>query len=334
MKQKQTIILTGGTGYIGSHTAVVLLEAGYEVIIVDNLVNSDIQVISHIENISQRKVIFYQADIRNKIELTKVFSQHKIDTVIHFAGLKAVGESNEKPLDYFDNNISGTITLTQVMQEHSCTKLIFSSSATVYGQVDKNPITEDFPTSTTNPYGLSKLVNEQLLLQLADCQTDWQVGILRYFNPIGAHTSGLLGENRHNKPNNLMPYITRVAAGIEPELLIFGNDYNTSDGTGVRDYIHVMDLARGHVNALETLENEQQFIVNLGTGKGHSVLELVHIFEQSTAQKVPYKIINRRIGDIDSCYTNPAKAKKLLNWVAQESIQTACCDMWAWQIQK
>ena len=326
-------MLTGGAGYIGSHTAVVLLANGYDIVIVDNLLNSDIIAIKHIQDIGEKEVNFYQIDIRDKAALKKVFKQHDIDAVIHFAGLKSVAESGKKPLQYFDNNITSTITLAQVMQNFNCYSLIFSSSATVYGQVKSNPIEENFPTiKPTSPYGLSKLVNEQILDSLKECEPKWRIGVLRYFNPIGAHKSGLLGENKDNISNNLMPHITRVAAGIEPELLVFGNDYNTVDGTGVRDYIHVMDLARGHLNALEVLNKLMYFVVNLGTGRGYSVLELVNVFENVTKQKVPYKITTRRRGDVDVCYTNPKLAKTLLNWQAQESITIACKDMWAWQI--
>lgn len=330
----ETILLTGGAGYIGSHTAVVLLSAGYQVVIVDDLSNSQQQAIENITTISGKTVTFYQEDIRDKSALTKIFQQHTIDGVIHFAGLKSVGESSEIPVAYFDVNVAGTISLIQVMQDFDCKRIIFSSSATVYGQVSRNPITEDFPTSATNPYGLSKLMNEQLLNQLVACDAGWQVGILRYFNPIGAHKSGLLGENGNGIPNNIMPYITQVAAGLLPELSVFGDDYDTIDGTGVRDYIHVLDLAQGHVAALKTLTDTPHFTVNLGTGRGYSVLELVDIFEKSTEQSVPYKITARRLGDVDACYADVNLAKTLLNWQAQHSVETACQDMWIWQTKK
>lgn len=336
MKKIQTILLTGGAGYIGSHTAVVLLVAGYEVVIVDSLVNAHITAIDHIEAISRKTLAFYPVDVRDKQALTQVFKTHQIDLVIHFAGLKAVEQSSKKPLDYFEYNITGTIGLTQVMQAFNCYYLVFSSSATVYGQVGQNPIVEDFPTRATNPYGLSKLVNEQLLKELTRCKKQWYIGILRYFNPVGAHSSGLLGENRNNVPNNLMPYITRVAAGLSAKLSVFGDDYNTPDGTGIRDYIHVMDLASGHLRALEALCEHQQnyFIVNLGTGRGYSVLEVIKTFEKATGQKVPYKIVPRRRGDVSACYADVRLAKYFLSWEARETLETACLDMWAWQIHK
>ena len=327
----KTIVVTGGMGYVGSHIAVALLEAGYRVVIVDSCINADAQTATHLKTITGTAVDVYEADIRDRDRLSDVFAKHAVDTVIHCAGLKAVGESSERPLDYFDHNVVGTIRLAQVMRDFNCHRIIFSSSATVYGAAESNPITEDHPTGATNPYGTSKLVNEQLLAGLARCQPDWRVGILRYFNPIGAHASGLLGENRNNKPNNLMPHIVRVAAGIEPVLYVFGDDYHTKDGTGVRDYIHVMDLARGHLNALAALDEREYFVVNLGTGRGYSVLELVDIFQSATGQKVPYEITARRPGDVDACYADPTLAKTLLNWQSAETIETACRDMWAWQ---
>lgn len=326
-----SILLPGGAGYIGSHTAVELLNSGKEIIILDNFSNSKPEVLDKIKQITGKDFKFYEMDYLDRASLEKVFSENKIDAVLNFAGYKAVGESVQKPLEYYTNNISGALVLLDVMRKYNCKKFIFSSSATVYGDPKTMPITEEFPTGgTTNPYGTTKLFIEQILKDLYKSDNTWDICILRYFNPVGAHESGLIGEEPQGIPNNLMPYVARVAAGILPELSVFGNDYNTPDGTGVRDYIHVVDLAKGHVKALEKLdkENEGLYIYNLGTGTGYSVLDMVKAFEQATGKEVKYKIAPRRAGDIATCYANPAKAKEELGWVAEKNLEDMCKDSW------
>ncbi len=325
------ILLPGGAGYIGSHTAVELLNAGKEIVIIDNFSNSKPEVLDKIKQITGKNFKFYEMDYSNKEELNKVFTENKIDAVLNFAGYKAVGESVKKPIEYYMNNISGALVLLDVMRAHNCKKFIFSSSATVYGDPATVPITEEFPTGgTTNPYGTTKLFIEQILKDIYNSDNSWDICILRYFNPVGAHESGLIGEEPQGIPNNLMPYVARVAAGILPELSVFGNDYDTPDGTGVRDYIHVVDLAKGHVKALEKLDKEHEglFIYNLGTGTGYSVLDMVKAFEKATGKEVKYKIAPRRSGDIAKCYADPAKAKIELGWVAEKNLDDMCKDSW------
>ena len=323
------ILVTGGTGYIGSHTCVELLQKGYEVVVFDNLYNSKRDVVDKIEKITGKKITFYKADMLDKESMRPVFAEHTFDAVIHFAGLKAVGESVEKPLLYYKNNIAGTLNLCEMMNEYGCKKIIFSSSATVYGSPETVPITEDFPLSTTNPYGSTKLMLEGILSDLCVPDKEWSVVLLRYFNPIGAHESGLLGESPNGIPNNLMPYIMQVAVGKLPELGVFGNDYDTPDGTGVRDYIHVVDLAKGHVNAVEKATSANGVnIYNLGTGNGYSVLDIVKAFEAANGVTIPYSITPRRAGDIATCYANPKKAKDELGWEAKYDLQRMCEDSW------
>jgi UDP-glucose 4-epimerase len=327
------VLVTGGVGYIGSHACIELLNAGHDVVVVDNLCNSKISVLDRVKQITGQSVIFYNLDLRNKAELSKVFDEHRIDAVIHFAGLKAVGESVTMPLEYYSNNVYGTLVLAEVMAEHKVLNLIFSSSATVYGDPASVPISENFPLSATNPYGRSKLIIEEMLRDLPIANANWHIVLLRYFNPVGSHKSGLIGEDPNGIPNNLMPYIAQVAAGKLAELSVYGNDYPTPDGTGVRDYIHVVDLAVGHVNALATLVKKsgvQTF--NLGTGRGYSVLEMVAAFERASGKKVPYKIVPRRAGDIAACYANPELARSELDWHAQYDIDEMCSDTWRWQI--
>ena len=326
------ILVTGGAGYIGSHTAIELINEGYEVIIADNLCNSSSIVIDRIEEITGKKVKFYEIDTRDQKKLRKIFEENKIDAVIHFAALKAVGESVEKPLDYYNNNLVNTITVLELMREFGVDKFVFSSSATVYGSPKSCPIKEDFPLSTTNPYGNTKLMIEDILRDICKVNKDFNVAILRYFNPIGAHESGLIGEEPNGIPNNLMPYITKVAIGQLKELSVFGDDYDTPDGTGVRDYIHVVDLAAGHVKALEKLNQNPGLVTyNLGTGRGYSVLDLVKAFENASGVKIPYKIVGRRAGDIAMCYADPTKAEKELGWVAKYDVNKMCKDSWNWQ---
>lgn len=321
------ILVTGGCGFIGSHTVVELLEAAYEVVIIDNLSNSKREVLNYMEQITQKKPIFYEGDVADSILLQHIFREHKIDAVIHFAGYKAVGESVQKPLKYYRNNLDSTLTLCEVMQEFGCKRIVFSSSATVYGSPKSLPIKEDFPLSTTNPYGTTKLMIEQILKDLVIADSTWSIAILRYFNPIGAHQSGLLGENPTDIPNNLMPYIVKVATQELACLSIFGNDYDTKDGTGVRDYIHVVDLAKGHIKAIEkVMQGPMIDYYNLGTGKGYSVLELVHTFSEVNHVPVNYKIVARRPGDIASCYADPTYAKEQLGWQAEKSIEEMCRD--------
>ncbi len=327
------ILVTGGVGFIGSHTVVELQNAGYDVVILDNLCNASPKVIDRIEAITGKKAPFYKVDIRDRKGLEEIFAKEKIDSCIHFAGLKAVGESVQKPLEYYDNNISGTLTLLEVMRENGCKNIIFSSSATVYGDPAFVPITEECPKGVcTNPYGWTKSMLEQIMTDMQKADSEWNVVLLRYFNPIGAHKSGTMGENPNGIPNNLMPYITQVAVGIREELGVFGNDYDTPDGTGVRDYIHVVDLALGHVKALKKIEeNAGLCIYNLGTGQGYSVLEVVHNFEEASGVKIPYSIRPRREGDIATCYADASKAKAELGWEAQYGIKEMCEDSWRWQ---
>jgi UDP-glucose 4-epimerase len=327
------ILVTGGAGFIGSHTCVELLEAGYDVVVLDNLSNSSEKSLERVEKITGKKVTFYKADILDREALNKIFDAEKIDAVIHFAGLKAVGESVQKPLEYYQNNITGTLILTDVMRNHGVKNIIFSSSATVYGNPEFIPITEECPKGTcTNPYGWTKSMLEQILTDIQNADKEWNVILLRYFNPIGAHKSGLMGENPNGIPNNLMPYITQVAVGKLKELGVFGDDYDTPDGTGVRDYIHVVDLAIGHVKALKKIEEKAGLCVyNLGTGVGYSVLDIVKNFEAATGVKIPYQIKDRRAGDIATCYSDATKAKEELGWVAERGIKEMCEDSWRWQ---
>ena len=321
------ILVTGGCGYIGSHTCCELLNKGYKVIIIDNLSNSKKEVINHIESITKKDVVFYEGDVANKELLRKIFTENEINSVIHFAGYKAVGESVKYPLKYYRNNIDSTLSLCEVMNEFNCKKLVFSSSATVYGLPKKLPIKEDFPLSTTNPYGSTKLMIENILRDLYVSDNTWHIAILRYFNPIGAHSSGLLGEDPNGIPNNLMPYIVKVATGKLECLSVFGDDYNTKDGTGVRDYIHVVDLALGHICAIEKLNKDTGiFTYNLGTGQGYSVLELVKTFSKVNDVSVNYKIVGRRAGDIDACYADTSKALNELGWKATKNIEDMCRD--------
>lgn len=332
MEMNLTILVTGGTGYIGSHTVLQLLDANFNVIILDNLSNSKLESLRRLEKLSGQKIKFYQVDLLNYDKLNEVFQNESIDAVIHFAGLKAVGESVEIPLHYYKNNVTGTINLCEIMQKHNVKKFVFSSSATVYGDPHKVPITEDFPLHVTNPYGQTKLMIEEILRDLYVSDNSWDIAILRYFNPVGAHKSGEIGEDPNGIPNNLMPFISQVAVGKLNELTIFGNDYPTIDGTGVRDYIHVVDLAGGHLKALEKLvQNPGCVTYNLGTGIGYSVLEMVKAFEKASVKSVPYKIADRRAGDIAECYANPELATKELKWKAEKNINEMCEDIWRWQ---
>lgn len=326
-----SILVTGGAGYIGSHTVVELLKEGKEVVIIDNFSNSNPQTLEKIKEITNKDFKFYEIDYLNKEKLKKVFEENKIDAVINFAGYKAVGESVKEPIKYYINNISGALVLLETMKEFGVKKFVFSSSATVYGNPEKVPLTEDSKVGgTTNPYGTTKFFIERILEDIYKSDNTWNICILRYFNPVGAHESSLIGEEPKGVPNNLMPYIVRVASGILNELSIFGNDYDTKDGTGVRDYIHVVDLAKGHIKALEKLDKEQKglFIYNLGTGTGYSVLEMVKAFEKSTGKKVKYKIAPRRAGDIAICYADPRKAKQELGWEAKKTLEDMCRDSW------
>ena len=329
----KNILVTGGAGYIGSHTCVELLNAGYGVIVLDNLSNSSPKSLERVEKLTGKKVTFYKGDILDRQILNEIFEKEQIDSCIHFAGLKAVGESVAKPWEYYENNISGTLTLVDVMRQHNCKNIIFSSSATVYGDPVQIPITEECPKGQcTNPYGWTKSMLEQILMDIQKADPEWNVILLRYFNPIGAHPSGTMGENPNGIPNNLMPYITQVAVGKLEQLGVFGDDYDTPDGTGVRDYIHVVDLAIGHVKALEKIEkNEGTSIYNLGTGQGYSVLDIVKNFEAANDISIPYVIKERRAGDIATCYCDPSKAERELGWNAQFGIKEMCRDSWNWQ---
>ena len=327
------ILVTGGAGFIGSHTLIELVEAGHAPVVVDNLSNSSPKAIERVEKIVGKTIPFYNVDIRDREGLEKVFAENTFDCCIHFAGLKAVGESVQKPWEYYENNIGGTLVLVDVMRKHGCKNIIFSSSATVYGAPETMPITEDCPKGTvTNPYGWTKYMLEQVLSDIQKADPEWNVVLLRYFNPIGAHKSGTIGEDPNGIPNNLMPYITQVAVGKLPQLGVFGNDYPTHDGTGVRDYIHVVDLAKGHVCALQAIAKKCGLgIYNLGTGQGYSVLDLVKAFEAATGVKVPYVIKPRRSGDVAECWSDPSKAAKELGWKAQYGVQEMCEDAWRWQ---
>ena len=328
------VLVTGGAGYIGSHTVVELLNKGEEVVIIDNFSNSNPEVLDNIKKITGKDFKFYEIDYLDKEKVEKVFEENKIDSVINFAGFKAVGESVEKPLEYYHNNIGGAVILLEVMKKYNVKKFVFSSSATVYGDPEIIPITEECKIGgTTNPYGTTKLFIEQILQDLYISDNTWDICILRYFNPVGAHDSGLIGEDPRGKPNNLMPYITKVAAGLLPELSVFGNDYDTKDGTGVRDYIHVVDLAKGHLLALDKLNKEGTgiYIYNLGTGKGYSVLEMIEAFKKVNNVDVPYKIVERRAGDIATCYSDPSKAEKELGFKATKTLEDMCRDGWNYQ---
>lgn len=327
-----SILVTGGAGYIGSHTCVQLLEAGYEIVVVDNLCNSYCEALNRIKTITGKSFKFYKEDVRDEAALRNIFRENEIDSVIHFAGLKAVGESVELPLKYYDNNLRSTLSLLKIMDEFQVKDLVFSSSATVYGDPETVPITEDFPLSATNPYGMSKLMIEYILEDLYKSNTSWNIAILRYFNPVGAHPSGLIGEDPNGIPNNLIPYISQVAIGRLPVLNVFGNDYPTTDGTGVRDYIHVIDLADGHLAALKKLDTKCGVkIYNLGTGTGYSVLQMIKAFSQASRKDIPYSITQRRPGDIAACFANPKKAELELSWVAKKNLDEMCMDTWNWQ---
>ena len=328
-----SILVTGGAGYIGSHTCIELLEAGYDVVVVDNLYNSSEEALNRVKKITGKELKFYEADILDKEALNHIFTTEKIDSVIHFAGLKAVGESVAKPLEYYNNNITGTINLCEVMKKHNVKNIVFSSSATIYGTPAFVPITEQCPKGTcTNPYGWTKWMIEQILTDLHTSDKEWNVILLRYFNPIGAHESGLIGEDPKGIPNNLMPYITQVAVGKLEKLGVFGNDYDTHDGTGVRDYIHVVDLAVGHVKAIEKLSDKAGVLTyNLGTGNGYSVLDMVKAFSKACGHDIPYEIKPRRAGDIASCYADPSLAQKELGWTATKTLDDMCADSWRWQ---
>lgn len=326
------ILVAGGAGYIGSHTCVELLDAGYDIIVVDNYYNSCQEALNRVKKITGKDFRFYECDILDREGMDKIFSENEVDAVIHFAGYKAVGESVKEPLKYFHNNIEGTVALCEVMEKHNCRKIVFSSSATVYGMPKEVPIREDFPLSVTNPYGRTKLMNEEILRDLYVSNPAWSIVLLRYFNPIGAHASGLIGEEPKGIPNNLMPYITKVAVGALEQLSVFGNDYPTHDGTGVRDYIHVVDLAKGHIKAVEkAMQTEGVHTYNLGTGTGYSVLDLVHAFEKAYGKPLPYRIVDRRPGDVAECYADPTKAFEELGWKAELDVNRMCEDSWRWQ---
>ena len=332
MATKQSILVTGGAGYIGSHTIVELLSSGYEVVVIDNLSNSSRESIKRVEKITQKQVPLIVADLRDSDAMQLLFTKRKFDAVIHFAALKAVGESVAKPSEYYDNNVGGTFNLLRWMKEANLKKIVFSSSATVYGDPHAVPIDESFPTGPTNPYGRTKWMIELMLNDLAVADPEWAVANLRYFNPVGAHSSGTIGEDPQGIPNNLMPFVAQVAVGKRAHLSVYGNDWDTPDGTGVRDYIHVVDLARGHVAALDRLfKHDGAFTVNLGTGQGYSVLDMVKAFEAASAKPIPYEIVARRPGDIGSCYANPALAKQLLGWEATKGVEQMCVDTWRWQ---
>lgn len=329
-----SILVTGGAGYIGSHTCVELLNAGYEITVVDNLYNSSPKSLDRVKELTGKDFKFYECDIRDTDGMDKIFKENKIDAVIHFAGLKAVGESCEKPLEYYDNNIGGTLKLCEVMRNNGCKNIVFSSSATVYGMNNISPLKETMKTGgTTNPYGTTKYMIEIILEDICKADSEWNVTLLRYFNPIGAHKSGRIGENPNGIPNNLMPYITQVAIGKREFLSVYGDDYDTHDGTGVRDYIHVVDLAEGHVKAVDNIleGNKGVQVFNLGTGVGYSVLDIVKAFNKAYGKELPYKIAPRRAGDIATCYSDPTKAKEVLGWVAKRGIEEMCEDSWRWQ---
>jgi UDP-glucose 4-epimerase len=326
------ILVTGGMGYIGSHTVVELQNAGHEVVVVDNLSNAVASVQERVQRITGKNFVFEKADIRDRAEMERIFGLHKVDAVIHFAGLKAVGESVAQPLRYYDNNVNGSVILFETMAKFGVKTIVFSSSATVYGDPASVPIREDFPLSATNPYGRSKLMIEDILRDLAKAEPDWRIALLRYFNPVGAHESGLIGEEPNGIPNNLVPYIAQVANGQREKLSVFGGDYPTPDGTGLRDYIHVVDLAIGHVKTLDRLAKEPGIVTyNLGTGRGNSVLEMVRAFEQACGRKIAYQIVDRRPGDVAQCYADPAKAREELGWTAERDVAQMCADVWRYQ---
>jgi len=326
------ILVTGGAGYIGSHTCIELIKSGYEVVVVDNLCNSSLESLKRVEKLTDSDIPFHRIDVRDKAGLTRVFEQYSIDGVIHFAGLKAVGESVEKPIEYYDANVGGTFILAEVMRDFNCKTFVFSSSATVYGDPHTVPIKEDFPLSVTNPYGRSKLMVEEFLQDVFVSDDSWHIALLRYFNPVGAHKSGLIGEDPNNIPNNLIPYISQVAIGKLEKLSVFGGDYDTPDGTGVRDYIHVVDLAKGHLKALQALKSRSQVLtVNLGTGNGYSVRDMIKAFEKASNREVQFQIVGRRSGDIATCYADPSYAEKILDWKAECELDEMCEDTWRWQ---
>ncbi len=328
------VMVTGGAGYIGSHTSLELLKAGDEVIVVDNLANADQESLRRVERLAGSTLTFYRVDLLDREALDEVFQKHDIDAVIHFAALKAVGESVAKPLEYYQNNLTGTLNLCFCMRDHGVRRLVFSSSATVYGEPETMPITEDFPRSATNPYGWTKFMNEQMLRDLHRSDPTWRIALLRYFNPVGAHASGEIGEDPNGIPNNLFPYITQVAVGRRPTLQVFGDDYPTPDGTGVRDYIHVVDLAVGHVKAIEKLDQGPGVhAYNLGTGRGYSVLEVIAAFEKASGKPVPYEVVARRPGDVHTSFADPTKAAEELGWSAEKGIEAMCQDAWRWQAQ-
>ena len=327
-----TILITGGAGYIGSHTCLELLAAGRDVVVFDNLSNARQESLRRVAQITGRTPAFVRGDVRDRGALRQLFAEHRVSAVIHFAGLKAVGESVEQPLRYYDNNVSGSVCLVQAMNEAGVRQLVFSSSATVYGAAATMPIREDFPVSATNPYGRSKLMVEDVLRDLGRADDRWQIALLRYFNPVGAHASGLIGESPNGLPNNLMPFLCQVAAGRLPQLAVFGDDYPTPDGTGVRDYIHVVDLALGHLKALDALKRQQGVLtVNLGTGRGYSVLEMVTAFGCASGRELPYRVAPRRAGDVAECYADPSCAAEVLGWRAERGIEQMCADSWRWQ---
>ena len=326
-----TILVTGGCGYIGSHTVLELLNKNYEVVVVDNFSNSSFESLRRVQKITGKQVVFYEADIRDSVAMEKIFASHKFDAVIHFAAFKAVGESCKMPLKYYENNISGTVALLQVMDKYNVKKIIFSSSATVYGDPERLPLDETCRLSTTNPYGSTKLMMENIMQDVHKADNAWNIILLRYFNPVGAHESGLIGEDPKGIPNNLMPYVAQVASGKLQCINVFGNDYDTPDGTGVRDYIHVVDLALGHIAAIEECNQTGVHIYNLGTGHGYSVLDMIHAFEKACGKTLPYKVCDRRPGDIASCYACPDKAKKDLKWEAKFGIEEMCASQWKWQ---
>ena len=329
---KSSILVTGGAGYIGSHTVVELLAEGHDVFIIDNLCNSTLSVIDRIAAIAGRRPEFANVDMRDRVGLRNLFSAHSFNAVLHFAGLKAVGESVAKPLVYYDNNVAGTVTLLESMAQAGVKTLVFSSSATVYGEPSTVPITEGFPLSATNPYGRSKLMIEDILRDTAKSDPQWRIALLRYFNPVGAHESGLIGEDPQGMPNNLLPYVAQVAAGILPQLSIYGSDYPTPDGTGIRDYIHVVDLAQGHLAALAALaERPDMLTLNLGTGRGYSVLEMIKAFSEASGRRIDYRVVGRRPGDVAECYADPSSALKLIGWRAQRTVEQMCADAWRWQ---
>ena len=330
--RRSTVLLTGATGYIASHTWLALQAAGLRVLGLDDFSNSAPEVLARLERLSGQRPEFERADVCDAGALDRLFSRERIDAVVHFAAFKAVGESSAKPLEYYRNNIGGLVALARTMQRNGCRRLVFSSSATVYGQPEKLPITEDTPLSATNPYGATKLMGETILRDLERSEPGWAIALLRYFNPVGAHASGLIGEAPQGTPNNLMPYVTQVAVGQREKLRVFGNDYDTPDGTGVRDYIHVVDLAAGHVAAVQRLlAHNDSFTVNLGTGRGYSVLEVIRAFEQASGRRVPFEIVPRRPGDVAACYADPTLAQQLLGWRAERGLAEMCADAWRWQ---